>query len=108
MTFDDICDQITPEIFKNNSVIAPRKLKFGPQKIKLQEFSINALKPLMKNRKKKTEIAFKTMRNYNFLKHSKDDQNNLPQVKVHPKVKLILIFKRYLSRYDQDSSIFCN
>ena len=37
-----------------------RKLKFGPQKIKLQEFSINALKPLMKNRKKKTEIAFKT------------------------------------------------
>ena len=108
MTFDDIWDQITPEIFKNNSVIAQRKLKFGPQKIKLQEFSINALKPLMKNRKRKTEIAFKTMKNYNFLKHSQDDQNNLPQVKVHPKVKLILIFKRYLSIYEQDSSIFFN
>ena len=108
MTFDDICDQITPEIFKNNSVIAPRKLNFGPQKIKLQEFSSNAFKTLMKSRKKKTEIAFKTMKNYNFFKHSQDDRNNLPQVKVHPKVKLILIFKRYLSRYDQDSSIFFN
>ena len=102
LTFDDICDQITPEIFKNNSVIAPRKLNFGPQKIKLQEFSGNAFKTLMKSRKKKTEIAFKTMKNYNFFKHSQDDRNNLPQVKVHPKVKLILIFKRYLSRYDQD------
>ena len=105
MTFDDIWDQITPEIFKNNSVIAPRKLNFGPQKIKLQEFSINALKPLMKNRKKKTEIAFKTMKNYRFLKHSQDDQNNLRQVKVHPKVNLIFLFKRYLSRYNQYSSI---
>ena len=111
LTSDDIFDQMMPEIFKNNSVIAhiaPQKLSFGPQKIKLQEFSSNALKTLMKNRKKKTEIAFKTMKNYNFLKHSQDDQNNLSQVKVHPKVKLILLFKRYLSRYDQDCSIFCN
>ena len=92
MTFDDIWDQITPEIFKNNSVIAPRKLNFGPQKIKLQEFSINALKPLMKNRKKKTEIAFKTMKNYDFLKRSHEDQNIFPQVKVPPKVKLIFLF----------------
>ena len=106
LTFDDILDQIEPEIFKNNSVIArPQKFNFGPQKTKLQEFSTNALKTHMKNRKKKTGNAFKTMKNYNFYKYSQDDQKMLPQVKVHPKVKLILIFKRYLSRY---SSIFFN
>ena len=97
LTFDNILDQIEPEIFKNNSVIAPQKLKFGPQKTKLQEFSTNAVKTLTKNRKKKTGCcAFKTMKNYNFLKHSQGDQNIFPQVKVHPKVKLFFIFKRYL------------
>ena len=96
LTFDNILDQIEPEIFKNNSVIAPQKLKFGPQKTKLQEFSTNAVKTLTKNRKKKTGNAFKTMKNYNFLNHSQVDQKIFPQVKVHPKVKLFFIFKRYL------------
>lgn len=81
LTSEDIYDQIEPEIFKNSYVTAPQKVDFGTQKIKLKNFSANAVETLMekKNRRINTKNTFKTMANSNFLKHSQDDPKTLPQ-----------------------------